>query len=125
MKNLYRFATLPAAATLLASQVAVAQVTEDGMGKIVPVELFVCSFVEGKGPEDLNAVVAQWNEFMDDRKVNDYAAWLLTPYYYGTDQDFDVIWMGASKDGNAMGNGTHLFYQFCKALRLQGLSTIG
>ena len=109
MKTRFGFAALAAAASLFASHISVAQVTEDGMGKVIPVELFVCSYVEGKGRADLDPVVAQWTKFMDDRKFKDYAAWLLTPYYYGTGQEFDLIWMGASKDGKAMGNTTHLW----------------
>ena len=102
-------AALSAAACLFASQATLAQVSEESMGKVIPVELYTCSFHEGKGQNDLNAVIAQWNTFMDEHNVTDYAAWQLTPYYYGTGQDFDLIWMGASKDGNAMGNGTQLW----------------
>ncbi len=107
MKKLHRVAAFTAVVSLFATSATFAQVSEDGMGKVIPVELFACDFLDGKGPEDLNAVIAQWTEFMDDRKTDSYAAWLLTPYYYGMEQDFDVIWMGASTDGNAMGQGTH------------------
>ena len=107
MKILHRIAAMTAAATLFASPATYAQVSEDGMGKIIPVELWVCTFNEGKGLEDLEAVNAQWNAFMDDQRLKDYGAWLLMPYYQGTNQDFDVIWMGAAKDGNAMGEGAH------------------
>ena len=109
MKKPFWFAALGAAASCLAAQASVAQVTEAGMGKIVPVELYVCNLVEGKGQADVDAVVAQWNAYMDEHEIDDYAAWLLTPYYYGTGQDFDMIWMGASKDGTSMGNGAHLW----------------
>ena len=37
--------------------------------------------------------------------VDDYAAWTLTKSYYGPEQEFDVIWLGAWTDGNAMGMG--------------------
>ncbi len=47
----------------------------------------------------------RWTEFMDGNDTNNYAAWTLTPYFYGGDQDFDFIWMGAYTDGNAMGAG--------------------
>ncbi|MEX2124887.1 MAG: hypothetical protein WD795_13410 [Woeseia sp.] len=40
---------------------------------------------------------------MDDNNTDDYAAWTLTPVFYGPEQDFDVIWLGAYRDGNAMG----------------------
>lgn len=107
MRKLKIIAALAAATGIFAAPGGMAQVTEDGMGKMVPVELYVCEFVDGKGDADLDAVVAQWNEFMDDQKIRDYAAWLLYPYYHGTDQAFDFVWMGAYKDGNAMGRGGH------------------
>lgn len=107
MKKLNGIAVVTAAASLFATQASFAQVTEDSMGKMVPVEMFVCDYREGKGQEDLDAATAAWNQFMDDRKVKNYSAWQLTPYYYGAGQDFDMIWMGAATDGNAMGMGTH------------------
>jgi hypothetical protein len=61
--------------------------------------------MDGKGNADLSAVVDRWNKMSDDNGTDDYAAWLLTPFFYTAEQDFDVIWLGAFKDGNAMGAG--------------------
>lgn len=69
----------------------------------VPVELYACSYNEGHGPSDLDAVTASWNSWADTRGLNDYSAWTLTPFYYGEDQDFDVLWLGVSPSGQAMG----------------------
>lgn len=77
--------------------------------KVVPVDLFLCSFNDGQGPAELNEAVADWNEYMDDNGSDDYAAWVLTKFYSGNLQDFDFIWLGAWKDGNAMGAGTDLW----------------
>ena len=82
-----------------------AQVSADGMGKVLPVELFVCDYNKGQDEGDLNKAIDRWTEFMDGNDTNNYAAWTLTPYFYGGDQDFDFIWMGAYTDGNAMGAG--------------------
>ena len=90
---------------LLAAAPAFAQVSADGMGKVVPVELYACKFNEGKSGADLAAVIERWNKFADDSNMEDYAAWLLTPFFYTTEQDFDIIWLGAFRDGNAMGRG--------------------
>jgi hypothetical protein len=109
MRKLNGIAAFAAAVSLFAAPASFAQVTKDGMGKIVPVEMFVCDFMEGKGQDDLNAATAAWTAFMDDRKVKNYSAWQLTPYYFSPAQDFDMIWMGASVDGNAMGMGTHTY----------------
>ena len=79
---------------------------QDGPPRIIPVDIFACSYNEGQGPADLDSAAADWNEFVDDSKQTDaYSAWTLTKHYAGEDQDFDVIWLGAWRDGNAMGTG--------------------
>lgn len=75
---------------------------DDGM-LIIPVELFTCNYTDGKGPDDLDKVVAKWNKWADKSGIDDYAAWTLTPYYFGPEQEFDVIWLGAGKDAVALG----------------------
>jgi hypothetical protein len=76
---------------------------QDGAIKVIPVELFTCNYNEGKGPSDLDAAVDKWNAWADKAELDDYAAWTLTPYYFGAEQEFDVIWLGAGKDGAALG----------------------
>lgn len=101
-----KIVTFSAIATLLlASAPGWAQVSADGMGKVVPVELYACKFQEGKSNADLDMVIERWNKFADDSDMDDYSAWLLTPFFYTTKQDFDIIWLGAFRDGNAMGRG--------------------
>ena len=70
---------------------------------VIPVELYACKYNEGKGPADLDAATDKWNAWADKQKEQDYAAWTLTKWYYGTEQDFDVLWLGAGKDGAALG----------------------
>lgn len=106
MKRLTWAACSAAAGLLLAVGAADAQVSKEGMGKVLPVEMFACKFNEGQGAADLDKVIARWSKYKDDNDVNDYAAWTLTPVYYGPEQDFDIIWLGAWRDGNAMGKGT-------------------
>ncbi len=84
-------------------------VAQDGAPRVVPVEIWACNYRDGKGPADLEAPIAAWNTFMDDNDADDYAAWTMTKHYFGPDQDFDVAWLGAWSDGNAMGAGTDLF----------------
>jgi hypothetical protein len=105
MKALQSTAVLAAVFVCLFSATALAQVSNDGMGKVLPVELFACSYNDGKGPADLDKVIGRWSKYMDDNSINNYAAWTLTPYHFGSEQDFDVIWMGAFADFNAMGSG--------------------
>ncbi len=87
-----------------------AQVSEDGMGKVLPAELFVCKYRNRQDEGDLDRVITRWTDYMDERRIDNYAAWTLTPYHYGQDMDFDVIWMGAYKDGNAMGAGVDQWF---------------
>lgn len=77
----------------------------DRLAKFVPTELWACNYNEGHGPDDLDAVAGKWGAYMDENEAESYAAWTLTPQYYTDEQDFDVLWLGAWTDGNAMGQG--------------------
>jgi hypothetical protein len=84
---------------------------------VIPVELFTCSYQEGKGPADLDDVVDKWNAWADKNKNDDYAAWTLTPYYYGPEQEFDFIWLGAGKSAVALGKAQEAFLAENEGLR--------
>lgn len=86
---------------LAGSSTALAE--DEASFKVVPVELFTCTYNDGKGPADLDKAVDNWNAWADKNGWDSYAAWTLTPYYFGPDQDFDVIWLGAGKDAVALG----------------------
>jgi hypothetical protein len=75
---------------------------DDGM-LIIPVELYACTYNDRKDSGDLDDVVDKWNAYMDSKGNDSYAAWTLTPNYFGPNQEFDVIWMAASKNAIAMG----------------------
>lgn len=72
--------------------------------RFVPVETWTCDYREGKGPADLDAVIAEWNAWMDAHDEHEYFAMTLTPFYFGEDT-FDVGWLGAWPNGEAMGRG--------------------
>lgn len=76
---------------------------QDASIKVVPVELYTCSYKDQKGPADLEKVIEKWTAWADKAGISDYAAWTLTPFYFGPEQEFDVIWMGAGKDAVALG----------------------
>jgi len=105
MKMIHNAAVMAGVIAMLGTGAAFAQVSEDGMGKVLPVELIACSYRDGQDAGDLNKVVERWTRYMDERNIDSYAAWTLSPYYFGPDQDFDVIWMGAWTNGNTMGAG--------------------
>ena len=106
MNKLIKSLLMLIACAPLAIGSAFAQVSADGMGKVLPVEIFACTFNDRQDAGDLDEVNEQWNRWMDERNIDNYAAWVLTPYYYTTEQAFDIIWLGAWSDGNAMGSGT-------------------
>jgi hypothetical protein len=81
---------------------AVAQDDDDDDGAAA-VEVYTCNYADGKGPADLDKVVANWNKWADDQGVSDYSAWTLTPFYSSPEQEFDVIWMGVTETGEGMG----------------------
>ena len=85
--------------------------------KVVPVELFACTYNDGKGAADLDKAVDNWNKWADKQGWDSYAAWTLTPYYYGPDQDFDVLWLGAGKDGVALGKAQDAYLSEDAGLR--------
>jgi opacity protein-like surface antigen len=102
-----------ASACLVLAGAAIAQDNDQPVeivSKIVPVEVWACSYNEGQGPSELDAAVDAWTGFADANGVDDYAAWTLTPHYFGPNQSFDFLWLGAWTDGNAMGAGTDMLY---------------
>ena len=96
---------LSAAVVTLISAICVKAQDEDRMAKFVPTELFACDYREGKGPGDLDAVVDQWNAYMDEREADSYRALTLTRQFFSPEQNFEVLWLGAATDGNAYGQG--------------------
>ena len=110
MKKILKAISVVAALVPIAMGSAMAQVSEEGMGKVLPVELFACSYKDRQDEGDLNRVISRWNSYMDERNNDDYAAWTLAPYHYGPNQEFDIIWMGAYTDGNAMGAGVDQWF---------------
>ena len=96
------------AVMVFAASAAIADSHESDKPTFVPVETWTCNYNEGKGPDDLDEVTAAWNDWMDDEDQGDYFAALVTPQYFG-EWPFDVAWLGAWRNGNAMGSGTDLW----------------
>ncbi len=100
MKKILTLCFITGLALLAGSGAVVAQ---DDDFLVIPVELFACKYNDGKGSADLDKVVDKWNAWADKEGIDDYAAWTLTPFYFGPEQEFDVIWLGAGKDAVALG----------------------
>lgn len=109
MKNLVSPVTIAAALVLLSSSGNVlAQEESDEGSTIFPVEIYTCSYHDGKGATDLDQWVSKWNAWMDANPES-YSAWTLIPFYYGEEQDFDFIWLGVSPDAATLGRGQDKF----------------
>lgn len=103
MKNLVLPIGIVATIAMLSfSSGALAQEDSDQGSPIFPVEIYTCSFHDGKGSADLDQWVGKWNAWIDENP-EPYSAWTLTPFYFGADQDFDFIWLGTSPDAAALG----------------------
>ena len=101
------FAALSAAALMCAGTSWAQEDAGEGR-KWIPVETFACTFNDGKSMADLMAVVDEWNAWMDEQAVDNYFASVVTPQYFG-EYKMDVGWLGAWKDGHAMGADTEIW----------------
>ena len=68
-----------------------------------PMEMYACSYNDGKGPADLDAATKDFNAWADKQGVTDYSAWTLVPYYFSEEQEFDVLWFGAAEKAKSLG----------------------
>lgn len=102
MKQVIRYAVVFGLVAASVSGNTLAQ-DEEEAPRIVPVELYACQFEDGSGASELNAWLEKWNAWADAQNVSSYSAYILTPFYYGEEQDFDFLWLGVTPDGTSMG----------------------
>ena len=76
--------------------------------KAVPVEMYICNFQEGKDAGDLEKANKVFNEWAEKQGTG-YSAWVITPQFRALEEGFDIGWMGAWPDGNAMGKSLGAF----------------
>ena len=82
---------------------AVAQEDEGEAPSVFPVDIWACDLVDGKGWADFDAWVEKFNDWMGQPSTDGYSAWRLIPYYFGSEQEFDYLWLGASRTAVALG----------------------
>jgi hypothetical protein len=74
---------------------------QDGPPQFRPVEMWVCSFRDGKDQDDINDVYEMIEAADADTA---YAAWQLNSYFTGSlGQNIDFIYLGAWADNSTMG----------------------
>jgi hypothetical protein len=79
------------------------EASEENANVAYPMEMFACTYNDGKGPADLDAATKDWNAWADKQGIDDYSAWTLVPYYFSDEQDFDVLWFGAADKAKTLG----------------------
>jgi hypothetical protein len=67
------------------------------------VEIFGCNYKGTNDTADLQAVTARWSAWADRVNMNDYTAFLATPYLHSDQLTYDVLWLGSWPSGTAMG----------------------
>ena len=103
MKKKVTLLIASAALTLCGTSVVLAQGSPPWV--IVPADMWACSFNDRQDMGDLDEWVDKFNAWADRQEDDTYAAWTLTPMYYGPNQQFDFLWLGVWTDGNTMGQG--------------------
>lgn len=103
MKTILKWAAVCSLVMAAGTGSTLAQDEESEGPGIIPVELYVCNYHDGKGPADLDSWTAKWNAWADAQAIAPYSAYTMTPFYYGPDQDFDFLWLGVSPDATALG----------------------
>ena len=95
-----------AGSTLMLSGLSVADShggEEEEANVAYPMEMYACSYNDGKGPADLDAATKDFNKWADKQKITDYSAWTLVPFYFSPEQEFDVLWFGSASKAAALG----------------------
>ena len=77
---------------------------EESRASAVPIEAFFCNMQPGKNMKDLEQVAQTFSKWAD-KNFPDYSAWILTPQFGQFDELPQVMWLGSSASGDAMGNG--------------------
>jgi len=88
---------------LLAS-VSFAALAQDEM-PVLPTEVFGCNYVGDSDRGDLDRAFARFNDWADDNGIGNLTSLLLTPQFFSTEREFDVIGMDIWENGASFGSG--------------------
>lgn len=77
---------------------------ESAEHRFQPVEMYQCNFKKGEDRSRFDRIIPSWNKWMDIYYGEAYRAWALSPDFNDPDSTFDLTWIGAWKDGRAMGH---------------------
>ena len=88
--------------------VATAQ-DEGGPPNFVPVELYACSYNDGKDQDDFDGALEKMTDWMEDNPAEPYAAFRMCPVFAGN-PEFDFIYFGAWPNGSTMGRDNAAYF---------------
>lgn len=106
MKTSQMLSAIAATAAILGTSAVIAQPPQpqqQQQGPAAVVELFACTFKNGKNMGDQRSASNRFNTWADQNGVKDYTALTMTPYAFSDQVDYDVVWLGAWPNGTAMG----------------------
>ena len=99
MKRLILTAISAALTLSVGAKISFAQ--DDGPSTFRPVEMWACTFNDGKDQEDMDEA---YSYFAEEPGETRYAAYQLNPYFVGgRNEDFDFIFLGVWDSGSEMG----------------------
>lgn len=84
---------------------ASAPVNADDHMTAQPVELYACTFRDGKGMKDLEKANASFKKWAADN-TSGHSAWMITPQFRSMDTEFHVGWIGAYQSAADFGSST-------------------
>ena len=103
MKSFFRVVVSGALMMSVGVAVADGHEGEEEPNVASPIESYACTYNEGMGPADLDAATDKFNAWADKQGIDDYSAWTLVPFYSSPEQEFDVLWFGASEKAADLG----------------------
>jgi hypothetical protein len=72
---------------------------------VLPVEMFGCTWQSGQNMSDLDSANDTFNEWADGAGITDLTSLVLTPHYFSSEQQYEVIGMDIWNTGAALGSG--------------------
>jgi hypothetical protein len=122
MNSMTHAVTLALAAHLVWAAEASAQ--EEPEPHLAAIDAYLCNYRDGKGPDQLMAVVEKWGNWMDQHSSAPYSAWVMHPVLSSVNTPIDVAWLGAWPDGNAMGKGMQEWADKGQALNAEFMAVL-
>ena len=88
----------------VAVSTATPALADNHQANVDPVDMYTCTFREGKGFDDLDKLDARWKKWAAKNDPGQ-SAWRLVPILRAGDQPFDVGYLASWTNGAAMGAG--------------------